>query len=402
MRFYTITILYIVIQFYLLMKARGFVRAMFDGAARRAGLAALVGFFIWVNAYAFYSAAFDPAEGSMPQWVTYTFVYPFYTWSIATIGLAILFVTKDIVTLVWIGLKKAGQLVKRVFVRERKAESAPVDPNRRKFFRVASASLAVPPIATASYGMIFGSREFFIKELDLHFPHLPENLRGLKVVQLSDIHCSRYTPKEDIAKAVGVVNDTAADLVLLTGDYVPMEAEYIYPCMEALKDLRSRHGVLASFGNHELWTNAELIRKEMERNGIPVFRNHGNTLDIRGEKLNVLGVEDSRWGRADIDRASAAVEPGHFNILMSHQPPYWDNVRDSGIDLTLSGHTHGGQIGIGVAGIDFNFGEFFGHRYNKGLFEHGAAKLYVNQGFGYTFIPVRLNTPPEITIITLT
>jgi len=396
-----IAVIYGSMQFFLFVKAMGFLRNAPAGALRKYARLFVILFFIWVIVPVVYEIFFYAPAEELPPWQLYGFAYPFYTWATASIALFILYGIKDIIAAL---VRAAGwcfRTVSKMFPAAAHRHAAEPDRRRRTFLRYASAGIAVPPIALAAYGVIAGTREFYVNSLELHYAGLPENLRGLKVAQLSDLHCSQYTPKEQIAVAVSIVNDALPDIVLLTGDFVPMDAHYIYPCAEALRGLTSRYGVFASQGNHEIWTDARLIRSVLEKAGIPVLYNGGMTLTIRGEKLNLLGVDDSRWGRADITRALGMTEPGHFQILMSHQPPYWDKARDYAVELTLSGHTHGGQVGIELFHADLNIGELF-HKYNKGLFEKNGMRLYVNQGIGFTGPPIRLNTPPEVTLITLT
>ncbi len=405
MFFLIIGCLFTSIQIYLFIKSRRFVREIIPGRWSKALQIFLCLFFLWMLTPILALIVFDRSFWGIRGWELYAFVYPFFTWMTASLMLVAIFITKDLLVLFW----KGG---KRVFLRfavrnpshnqaQLKKLSAVENPGRRKFLQLASAGLAVPPIALASYGVLFGSRTYNLIEIDLFFPNLPENLRGLRIVQFTDIHCSRYTPQEDVERAAKYINDQNADLVLLIGDYVPGDARFIHPCADAVANIRSKYGIYATLGNHEEWTDPILATKVLQKKGIPVFRNAGKTVTIRGEKLNLLGVDDSWVGNADLQKALTMVEPGNFNLLMSHQPPFWDVARNYGIDLTLSGHTHGGQVGLKLIGGTFRFGQVF-HKYNQGLFTEGNSKLYVSTGFGFTGPPIRINIPPEIIVITLT
>lgn len=394
-------LIYSVIQLYLFLKARGFVTKVIPKRFRLPGKIALYLFFGWVNISLLYIMTNGRHYLDQPAWTMYFFGYPFFMWMLASLTLLFLYVVKDWLVLLWRLSIKIWKSTRKRINNVSDAKPVKVNESRRKFLQYASASIAIPPIASSCYGVIQGMREYYVNEFETHFPNLPENLRGLKIAQLSDIHCSRHTTKEDIDAAVNIVNSKNADIVTLTGDFVPGEESFIYPCTEALKELKAKYGVFASQGNHDIWTNKRLIRKTLEENGIPMLINEGKTLDVNGEKLNLLGVDDSWVGNANLFTALQDVEPGHFQILMSHQPPFWDSAQSQGIDLTLAGHTHGGQIGYELLNFGINFGQFF-HKYNKGLFGNNGKKLYVNQGIGFTFLPIRLNTPPEITIITLT
>ncbi|MFC1565117.1 metallophosphoesterase [candidate division KSB1 bacterium] len=343
-----------------------------------------------------------------------TVVKPFWIWMFSSLILFFLYLIKDIIVFLSTSGLKILTFLKSRFNQGKGVIKSPnimnMDPSRRRFLKAASAGIALPPIALTSYSIFNNSDGIFDNKFELNFPQLPENLRGLKIAHFTDIHCDQYTSKEKISKAVGIINDAEPDIVLLTGDYVSHEAGFIYPCMDALKDLRSRHGVFASMGNHDHWADLPLIIKEFEKNGIPVLHNAGRTLSINDTKLDLLGVDDSRWGYADIRTALSYVEGGivegnngdasNFKILMSHQPPYWDVAQKEGVDLVLSGHTHGGQIALNVLGSEVSFVGLFS-KYIKGTFEKGDSTLYVNSGFGFTGPPIRLNNPPEVAIITL-
>ena len=395
---------FVMSQLYLLLKARGFIRDMFPERWKKPSQIALVVFFIWMATPIIYLMFFGSVWRELSAIKLYVFAYPFFIWMTACLLLIVLFLTKDVLVFLW---KRTKSIFSWYFRQlpsynpeKHTAAETGINEGRRKFLRIASASLAVPPLGISTYGLIFGSRNYVLKEVELSFPQLPENLRGLKIVHYCDIHCSQYTPKENIDKAVQMINSVDADLVLLPGDFVPRDVDYIYPCVESIKNIKAKYGVFASLGNHEEWTDPVLVTKVLTDNGIPVLRNAGMTLDIRGEKLNLLGVDDSWVGVADLDRALAMVPEGNFNLLMSHQPPFWDTSSKQGVDLTLAGHTHGGQFALQLIKGKISLGEFF-HKYNEGLFEKDNSQLYVTTGFGFTGPPIRFNVPPEVVVITL-
>jgi len=395
---------FVISQLYLLLKARGFIRNIFPEKWKTPAQIGLVVFFIWMAMPIVYVLFFGSVWRELVPWKLYGFAYPFFIWITASIMLIVLFLAKDLITFFWKRSKSLFSWYLRQlpsYNPEKHAAKEPViNEGRRKFLQIASASIAIPPIGISSYGLIFGSRKYILKEVELSFPQLPENLRGLKIAQFCDIHCSQYVSKENIDKAVKMINDVNADLVLLPGDFVPRDVNYIYPCVESIKNIKARYGVFASLGNHEEWTDPVLVTKVLTDNGIPVLRNAGITLDIRGEKLNLLGVDDDWVGVADLDRALAMVPEGNFNLLMSHQPPFWDESSEKGVDLTLSGHTHGGQFALQLIKGKVSLGEFF-HKYNEGLFEKDNSKLFVTTGFGFTGPPIRFNVPPEVVVFTL-
>jgi len=395
---------FVISQLYLLLKARGFIRDMFPEKWKKPAQIALVVFFIWMATPIVYIGFFGSVWRELTAWELYGFGYPFFIWITASIGLIFLYLAKDL--LVFFG-KRAKSLfawyLRQLpsYNAEKHAAKEPViNEGRRTFLKIASASIAVPPIGISSYGLIFGSRNYILKEVELSFPQLPENLRGLKIAQLCDIHCSQYVTTDKIDKAVKMINDVNADLVVLPGDFVPRDEDYIHPCVDSIKNIKSRYGVFASLGNHDHWSNPEFITKVLTENGIQVLRNAGMTLDIRDDKLNMLGVDDDWVAEADLNRALSMVPEGNFNLLLSHQPPFWDESSTKGVDLTLSGHTHGGQFALQWIKGKVALGEFF-HKYNEGLFEKNNSQLYVSTGFGFTGPPIRFNVPPEVVVFTL-
>ncbi|MFC1513709.1 metallophosphoesterase [candidate division KSB1 bacterium] len=397
-------LLLLLVQFYIFYKCRRYIKDVFPKKLWIFGYFLLFLFFVWVNFHFIHISSYGIWTEPPSKLHLYGFAYPFYAWTTSLVFITLLFLLKDITYLIWKSGKFLLRISLKIFGKSFFTEkSSSFDPSKRKLLRTLSSGVVLVPFGMSYYGLIFSSRDYYINKMEMHFPNLPENLRGLKIAQMSDIHCSIHTTKEDILNAVKIINEESCDLILLTGDYIPDEMEFIHPCAEAFSKLKAKHGVFSTLGNHEIWRGSDpvFITKVLEENGIPVFRNTGKTLDINGEKLNLLGVDDSRWGRADIEKALNMVESGNFNILMSHQPPYWDRAVDRGIDLTLAGHTHGGQIEVSLAGIQFGPGQLFS-RYNKGLYSNGDSKLFVSTGIGYTGPPIRYNIPPEIVIITLT
>ena len=353
----------------------------------------LVLFFLWTCAPVLYLLANRRAIWHLPDHVVYLVVYPLMIWVPASICLVLIYLARDAGLLLWGGLSRVR--------RARPAKTATVeDPGRRRLLRVVAVGLPALPLGLATRDVVQSAR-INVNDVRLRFARLPAGLRGLRLAHLSDIHCSRYTTREDIDRAVSLINDSGVDLVLLTGDYVRADARYCRPCAAALEKIECTLGVYATLGNHDLWSGPGLITDVFRRHGVAVLRNAGITVNARGERLSVLGVDDSHVGKADLGRALSMVEPGSFSILLSHQPAFWDVAQKHDVDLTLAGHTHGGQIGLDLFGHPLPLGALF-HRYNQGLFSQGSSRLFVSTGFGYTGPPIRLNIPPEVVILTLT
>jgi predicted MPP superfamily phosphohydrolase len=154
-------------------------------------------------------------------------------------------------------------------------------------------------------------------------------------------------------------------------------------------------------GNHDVFDDYSVISAAMKDSGIQMLENSNRILQNNGDELNLLGVNDAgkRRNFANIKKSLQGVDPDGFKVLLSHRPEFFDRSVESGIDLQLSGHTHGGQIGLNLFGLEIPT-QFF-HDYVKGLYQRAKSKLYVNPGVGMVFAPIRIGVRPEITLITL-
>ncbi|MEH0157657.1 metallophosphoesterase [Limibacter armeniacum] len=290
--------------------------------------------------------------------------------------------------------------------------------SRGKFLTYVGAGLAAVPFGAIAYGMVKGRYDFRVVRKNLTFKNLPKAFDGLKVVQISDIHIGSF-PQEhpSVQKAVEMVNQLDADVLLFTGDLVNNLADETTGWVEVLKQMKAKHGKYAILGNHDYgdyvpWTNTEDRRKNLDGvkqanrdMGFDLLLNENRILEKDGEQIALIGVEN--WGRppfpqyGDLRKASEGTEQAPFRILMSHDPSHWDGeVLDTNIDLTLSGHTHGMQFGIEIPGVKWSPVKYKYPRWG-GLYQEGKQFLYVNRGFGYHAIAGRIGMPPEITEITL-
>ena len=226
-------------------------------------------------------------------------------------------------------------------------------------------------------------------------------LDGFKIVHMSDLHLKPFTDIEMIQAAVATANSLNPDLVALTGDFVLQEAEAIFDLAPVLTTLNATYGIYTVFGNHDLWTNREVVRLGMTESGIPMLKNEGRALSVGNETLYLAGVDDVWSGQPDLRAALATAPADTPTILLSHEPDPVDTFsREGQISLQLSGHTHGGQVrlpGIGPLVLPPH-----GIKYDQGLFQVNDTWLYTNRGLGVIFPPVRLNCRPELTEITLT
>lgn len=232
-------------------------------------------------------------------------------------------------------------------------------------------------------------------EVVLH--RLPKKLDGLKVIHLSDIHHSPFTDLEHIERTIKIANRLRPDIVALTGDYVSHEAEYIEPVAAALCKLKARYGVYACLGNHDHWTDAELVTSAFRKHGITVLINEGVRIDARGASFWIAGVDDYMVGKTDVPAALRGSYPDELKLLLAHNPIIFRQSVKGGIDLTLSGHTHGGQIKL----RDGEKRLIRRRKLSSGLHRRLGSQIYITRGIGTVVLPVRYQCPPEISLLEL-
>lgn len=227
---------------------------------------------------------------------------------------------------------------------------------------------------------------------------LPRELDGLRVVHLSDIHHSPFTGREQVERAVEVANSLQPDVVALTGDYVSHEREYVQPCAEMLGKLKARRGVYAVLGNHDNWVDAELVTDLFTLAGIRVLNNEGLRFEDRGASFWLAGVQDTMVGLEDLPLALAGSSADEMKLLLAHNPVILRRAARAGVDLVLSGHTHGGQVAWRP---ERSASGRVRRRILRGLGRRGETQIYVTRGLGTVVLPVRYGCLPEVTLLTL-
>ncbi len=237
-----------------------------------------------------------------------------------------------------------------------------------------------------------------IEHHQIHLRRLPRELDGFRIVQLSDIHHSPFTSREQIERAVATANNLQPDIVALTGDYVSKEREYAAPCAELLGTLRARYGVYAVLGNHDHWTDAALITDLFRAEGITVLVNQGMRFENKGASFWLAGVDDTMVGLEDLPLALAGSSDDEFKLLLAHNPIILRRAARAGVDLVLSGHTHGGQVSLRP---ERNASGRPRRRVLKGLVGLGNTQIYVTRGLGTVVLPVRFGCPPEVSLLEL-
>jgi predicted MPP superfamily phosphohydrolase len=240
-----------------------------------------------------------------------------------------------------------------------------------------------------------------IDRLSLPIQNLPPSLEGLRIVQISDLHLYPYIQVDYLRQALTQATELQPDLMVLTGDYVTLDADAIFELAPLLGQLNARHGVYAVLGNHDLWTNRQAVAAGFAQAGLPLLVNQTVPITAGAGTLFLAGLDDGWSGRPDLDAALEDVPLDAPAVLLVHEPDLIDEyAQDPRVALQLSGHSHGGQVRF--AGVPPRFLPFLGRKYERGLYQVNDTWLYTNRGLGYTTVPVRINCPPEITEITLT
>ncbi len=253
-------------------------------------------------------------------------------------------------------------------------------------------SLAEPRPAGAQPGW---TRDPEITETDIHLSRLGKSFEGLRIVHLTDIHHSLYTTVEEVERAVHLANRLRPDLVAMTGDYVTLSPSYIDDVARVLGKLRARLGVFAVLGNHDFQVDPDVITKALESHRIHVLRNRHFALRSGRDRLWLIGVDDMWWAADDLGAAMGRIPAHDPKILLCHNPLGIRMAASHGIDLVLSGHTHGGQVRLPVVRKIFGKSKL-GQRFVEGWNRLDGTQIYISRGIGKVLLPVRVGCPPEI------
>jgi hypothetical protein len=273
------------------------------------------------------------------------------------------------------------------------------------------ASLGMTGVALVmGYGYTLGQRALRVTRVPLALGALPAGTRPLRIVQISDLHVGQNLTMAQLRRFVGAVNATQPDLICLTGDIADSPLADYAVFFPVLGELRAGHGVCAILGNHDHYAGAEDVSAALRRwTPFRVLRDEAATLEIAGNRLHVIGLDDrgQDWARGlssdpHLSALLAAAPPAVPVLLLTHRPDVFRQAAAAGVSLTLAGHTHGGQLALPWgAGRRRNLAEFV-TTFSRGLFSAGDAYLYVNSGLGVTGQRIRLFTPREITVFELT
>ena len=315
--------------------------------------------------------------------------------------------------------------------------------DRRRFVQGATALAGAIPFGAAAYGFFIGRHDYRVHKIELPINGLPHELDGLRIAQLSDIHIGSYMAATDVRRAVGMANELEPDLSVVTGDFITGPNDPLEACISELARLRAPLGVWGCNGNHEIYADAQHVAAELfSEHGMKLLRQENAEISWRGAKFNLIGVDyqiaRSPRGRRLVMLAhtDSLVRRDMPNILLSHNPNSFPRAAELGIELMLTGHTHGGQVRVEILDHRISPAQFL-TPYTAGLFKRPlgsgsalddqqawsaarshlgaaasaaastttssvpAALVYVNSGLGTIGAPVRLGVPPEISLLVL-
>lgn len=290
---------------------------------------------------------------------------------------------------------------------------------RRKFISQISLGLAAIPFISFIYGIVQGKYNYKVLKYQLTFKDLPEAFDGFTITQISDIHSGSFTNREKIQYGVDLINEQKSDIMLFTGDIVNNKADEMDNWINIFDKLEAKDGKYSILGNHDYgdymdWDNPQdkidnfQKVKDIHKNiGFDLLLDEHRYLEKDGQKIALLGVEN--WGKGfnkagDLERAAVGVKKEDFKILMTHDPSHWEyKVKQDPFNyqLTLSGHTHGLQMGIEIPGWFKWSPSKYVYKQWAGLYKEAGRFINVNRGFGYHAFPGRVGIWPEVTVIEL-
>jgi predicted MPP superfamily phosphohydrolase len=275
---------------------------------------------------------------------------------------------------------------------------------RRRFLRAAGAAGA---LALAADSILLAPNRPHIVRQDFFLPRWPERLNGFTIAFLSDFHYDPYFSSHPLHAAIPMVNGLRPDLIVFGGDFVSVPwagddrkgALAAEPCAALLRQMTAPHGLWAVLGNHDEGTDHRHVTRALQAENIQVLANQSQAIERDGARFWLSGVNDVLSRTADLSKALRRVPAGEAVILLAHEPDFADEASKFPIDLQLSGHSHGGQVRIPL--LPPLYLPEMGRKYILGTYHVGPITLYTSAGLGTVDVPMRLNCPPEITLLTL-
>ena len=277
------------------------------------------------------------------------------------------------------------------------------DPARRRLLDAAGGVLMAAPFAAVGYGAFVQRTDFRVREVDIPLADLPDDLAGLRILQLSDIHLSAFLSEGEFARVVDATMGLHPHLTVVTGDLISGHTDPLDACIKQLARVKADAGTFGCMGNHERYAKVEnYTARESARYGMRFLRRESQMLRFGSATLNLAGLDfESQKLRGSYLRGMQRfVQPGAFNVLLQHNPDVFPEAARQGYNLLLAGHTHGGQVTVEILDQPINPARFI-TPYIYGLYRRGGAAAYVTRGIGTIGIPARIGAPPEISLLRL-
>jgi uncharacterized protein len=308
-------------------------------------------------------------------------------------------------SIVW-GIAFGARLAGRRLARLRHCETTPSTASANPSIprRVVLFGALAVGASTAAYALARTVAAPEVTRLTLPFPALPRELVGLRLLHLSDLHLGFYVAEEEVARVLEICRPLSPDLAVITGDLVDHHPRYALSLGRHLATLKVPLGWHATIGNHDIYTGPDEIAETLRRAGVDMLRDQHLDLAPHGLPLLLVGTDDpgkswmSSGGPINLGKAMRGAPPGRFTVLLAHRPTAFDQVLGQDVALTLAGHTHGGQLSLPFEGPGL---AHLTYRRPRGHYVEGRQHRYVSRGIGSVGLPFRLNSPPEVTLITL-
>lgn len=292
--------------------------------------------------------------------------------------------------------------------------------SRLKFLHYMGLGLGGLFISSAIWGIFKGAHNYMVRKRTIKIDGLPESFKGLKIVQISDIHSGSFWNREAVIKGIDLINQQNADMVFFTGDLVNDTSKEIEPWIDVFNKIQAPMGIYSTLGNHDygdyvIWDTEEAKKKNLEdiiqhhkTLGWDLLMDEHRIIEKNGEKIAILGIQNwSNLGKfpkyGDLEKAYKGTENIPVKLLLSHDPTHWRQQvlnHKPDIKVSFAGHTHGMQFGVDTAFYRWSPAKYIYPEWMD-LYSENDQHLYVNRGFGYLGYPGRMGIYPEITVVTL-